>query len=159
MAHLNQYWTYTALSNGTLIGIQVPSPVKSETTPNNFPSRTVLNAKTEWAVAPYFMLDGNIKKNTYEEEILYRILAPRRTDLVQWPSPTDKRKWFFLCVEGDGMTTRSCRYDHRKCNIMKSTGIPCGCHQSGWRWFLNCMLVNGQESYQDQWLQQGQKDP
>ena len=70
-------WTYTTLSNVTY-WYSEPSPVKSETTPNeNFPSTgTVLNAKTGIGGGPSTSV-GWKHKEYIRRRNFYQILAPR----------------------------------------------------------------------------------
>ena len=115
-------WTYTTLSNVTY-WYSEPSPVKSETTPNeNFPSTgTVLNAKTGIGGGPVLLLDGNIK-NTYEEEILSDIGATVNRPRSAIGITNDKKMILFVC-EGDGMTTGVAGMTTENvANIMKTLG-------------------------------------
>lgn len=107
-------WTYTTLSM-LLIGIQALTGKIRNNSNENFPSTgTVLNAKTGIGGGPVLLLDGNIK-NTYEEEILSDIGATVNRPRSAIGITNDKKMILFVC-EGDGMTTGSCRYDHRKCS-------------------------------------------
>ena len=132
-------WTYTTLSNVTY-WYSEPSPVKSETTPNeSFPSAgTVLNAKTGIGGGPVLLLDGNIK-NTYEEEILSDIGATANRPRSAIGITNDKKMILFVC-EGDGITTGVAGV----ANIMKTLGCTDAINLDGGG--SSCMLVNGQET-------------
>ena len=122
-----------------------PSPVKSETTPNeNFPSTgTVLNAKTGIGGGPVLLLDGNIK-NTYEEEILSDIGATVNRPRSAIGITNDKKMILFVC-EGDGMTTGVAGMTTENvANIMKTLGCTDAINLDGGG--SSCMLVNGQET-------------
>ncbi len=137
-------WTYTTLSNVTY-WYSEPSPVKSETTPNeNFPSTgTVLNAKTGIGGGPVLLLDGNIK-NTYEEEILSDIGATVNRPRSAIGITNDKKMILFVC-EGDGMTTGVAGMTTENvANIMKTLGCTDAINLDGGG--SSCMLVNGQET-------------
>ena len=137
-------WTYTTLSNVTY-WYSEPSPVKSETTPDeNFPSTgTVLNAKTGIGGGPVLLLDGNIK-NTYEEEILSDIGATVNRPRSAIGITNDKKMILFVC-EGDGMTTGVAGMTTENvANIMKTLGCTDAINLDGGG--SSCMLVNGQET-------------
>ena len=137
-------WTYTTLSNVTY-WYSEPSPVKSETTPDeNFPpTGTVLNAKTGIGGGPVLLLDGNIK-NTYEEEILSDIGATANRPRSAIGITNDKKMILFVC-EGDGMTTGVAGMTTENvANIMKALGCTDTINLDGGG--SSCMLVNGQET-------------
>ena len=137
-------WTYTTLSNVTY-WYSEPSPVKSETTPDeNFPpTGTVLNAKTGIGGGPVLLLDGNIK-NTYEEEILSDIGATVNRPRSAIGITNDKKMILFVC-EGDGMTTGVAGMTTENvANIMKTLGCTDAINLDGGG--SSCMLVNGQET-------------
>lgn len=137
-------WTYTTLSNTTYWYAQ-PSPVKSETTPNeNFPATgTVLKAKTGIGGGPVLLLNGEIK-NTYEEELLSDIGATANRPRSAIGVTNDKKMIVFVC-EGDGKTTGVAGLTTENvATVMKELGCVDAINLDGGG--SSCMLVNGQET-------------